>query len=87
MTAKTALSAYRKVGASKATGPALAAMYGQLIADTQGGNAGRYIDHLLTLPGDNEITARAKTGSVLIWKCLCRLSFKVGTTPFLGGIL
>lgn len=60
MTSTKALAAYRKVGASRATGPALAAMYGQLVADVHAGNAGRYTDHLLTFDGDEAMTTRAK---------------------------
>ena len=60
MTSTQALAAYKRVGASKATGSALAAMYGLLLRDIHGGNASRYTDHMLTLEGDTDMTARAK---------------------------
>lgn len=60
MNATQARAAYRKVGASRATGPALAAMYGQLVADMHGGKAALYVSHLLKLNTDEAVTARAK---------------------------
>jgi hypothetical protein len=73
MTSNQALTAYHKVGASKATGPALAAMYGLLLKDLHGGNAGRYTDHMLTLKTDEEMTVRAKvllTNRAAAWDVL-----------------
>jgi hypothetical protein len=37
----------KKIGVSRAEGPALVAMYAQLVVDAHGGNPERYYDHLI----------------------------------------
>jgi hypothetical protein len=41
----------KKIGVSRAEGPALVAMYAQLVVDAHGGNAERYYDYLITQQG------------------------------------
>lgn len=71
-----AFASYKTVGASRASGDALCAMYAKLITDVHAGASEIYYDHLRIGKDDAEVTTRAKrllNDRTLAWDVLMGL--------------